>query len=145
MAKQAVRRIPPPRTLALDSLAELQAFRRSVIRRWAMPQLRVALRIPGLRSARSEELERRMNRWIGRGGGWTALWTAVATTGAAVSFPVPPAGVESLAALSAWIAQVALGWVVGWLVGKGGMRLTARWQLARLCRQVQAEAEAAKR
>ena len=140
MAKPAVRRIPPPRTLALDSLDELQAFRRTLSRRWELPQLRVALRIPGLRSARSAELERRMNHWIGRGGGWTALWTAGITTALAACFPIPPAGVESLAALSAWIAQVALGWVGGWVLGKGGMMLTAHLQLARLCRRVEIEA-----
>ena len=138
--KHAVRRIPPPRTLALDSLAELQAFRQSINRRWSLPRLRVALRIPGLRSARNEHYERVINRQLGRSGGWTALWTAVAFTGLAMMFPIEPAVVESIPALGAWVAEVALGWVLGWGLGKAGAIGLAHWRIVRACARVQAEA-----
>lgn len=143
--KHAVRRIPPPRTLALDSLADLQAFRQSINKRWKLPRLRVALRITGLRSSRGDRYERLINRQLGRSGGWTALWTAVAFTGLAMYFPIEPAGVESISALGAWVAEVALGWVVGWAVGKGGAVAHAHWRIVRLCRQIDAEAQAGQR
>lgn len=143
--RHAVRRIPPPRTLALDSIADLQAFRQSVHKRWKMPRLRVALRLPVLRSVRNEHYERRINRQLGRSGGWTALWTAAAFTGLAMFFPVPPAGVESIPALAAWVAEVALGWVVGWLAGKGGAIAHAHWRIDRLCRRAEAEAASSQR
>lgn len=145
MAKtKAVRRIPPPRTLALDSITELQAFRQSTLKRWKLPRLRVALRVPGLRSARNEHFERQINRQLGRSGGWTALWTAVAFTGLAMYFPIEPAGVESIPALGAWVAEVALGWVIGWGVGKASAVALAHWRIVRACARVQAEAEAAR-
>jgi hypothetical protein len=138
VARPAVRRIPPPRTLTIESLAELQAFRQSLVRRWRLPRWRVALRIPRLGSAHGDEFERRMNRWLDFNGGWAALVTAIAVTGLAIGLPVPPAGIESLAALSAWSAQVALGWIVGWFAGRGCALGIARWKLVRLCQQVKA-------
>ncbi|WOB07640.1 hypothetical protein [Piscinibacter gummiphilus] len=140
--KPAVRRVPPPRTLAIDSISELQAFRQTIIRRWKLPRVRVTLRVPGLRSARNEHFERVINRQLGRSGGWTALWTAVAFTGLAMVFPIEPAGVESLSALGAWVAEVALGWVVGWGIGKGSAVAMAHWRIVRACGRVQAEAQA---
>jgi hypothetical protein len=140
--KHAVHRIPPPRTLVLDSVADLQAFRRSLNRRLQFPRLRVALRIPGLRSNRNERYERLINRQLGRSGGWPALWTAVAFTGLAMYFPIEPAGVESIPALGAWVAEVALGWVTGWLAGKGGTLALAHGRIWRLCKQVENEAAA---
>lgn len=137
--KHAVRRIPPPRTLALDSIADLQAFRQSIRKRWKMPHLRVALRLPGLRSARNEHFERLINRQLRRSGGWAALWTATAFTGLAMYLPLPPAGVESIPALGAWVAEVALGWVIGWGAGKGGALAQAHWRIARLCAQAERE------
>lgn len=143
--KHAVRRIPPPRTLVLDSLADLQAFRQSINKRWKLPRLRIALRITGLRSSRGEHYERLINRQLGRSGGWAALWTAVAFTGIAMLFPIEPAGVESVPALGAWVAEVALGWVVGWAAGKGGSIALAHWRIVRLCRQVEADAQSGQR
>jgi hypothetical protein len=140
--KHAVHRIPPPRTLALDSIADLRAFRQSVNKRLKFPRLRVALRIPGLRSTRGERYERLINRQLGRSGGWPALWTAVTFTGLAMYFPIEPAGVESIPALAAWVAEVALGWVSGWLAGKGGALVLAHWRIWRLCKQVETEAAA---
>ena len=141
--KQALRRIPPPRTLALDSLADLDAFRLSINKRWELPRLRIALRIPGLRSARGERYDRLINRQLSRSGGWTALWTAIVFTGLAMFFPIEPAGVESISALGAWVAEVALGWVFGWAAGKGGAIVHAHWRIGQLCRQVATEAQAA--
>lgn len=143
--RRAVRRIPPPRTLALDSIADLQAFRQSVNKRWKLPRLRVAMRLPGLRSARNEHFERLINRQLGRSGGWTALWTAVACTGLAMYFPIGPAGVESIPALGAWVAEVALGWVVGWGLGRAGALALAHGRIVLACRRAEAEAAAAKR
>lgn len=141
--KPAVRRVPPPRTLAIDSISELQAFRQSINKRWKLPRLRVTLRVPGLRSARNEHYERVINRQLGRSGGWTALWTAIAFTGLAMFFPIEPAGVESIPALGAWVAEVALGWVLGWGAGKAGAVGLAHWRIVRACARVQAEAQAA--
>lgn len=145
--KHALRRIPPPRTLVLDSIDDLRAFRQSIHKRLQLPRLRVALRIPGLRSATNERYERLINRQLGRSGGWSALWTAVAFTGLAMYFPVEPAGVESIPALGAWVAEVALGWVVGWVAGKNGALVHAHWCIARLCKQVESQtlAQAGKR
>ncbi len=138
--KHAVRRIPPPRTLVLDSLTDLKSFRQSINKRWKLPRLRVALRITGLRSSRGDHYERLINRQLGRSGGWTALWTAVAVTGLAMGFPIEPAGVESIPALGAWVAEVALGWVLGWAAGKAGAIVHAHWRVVRLCRQAEREA-----
>ncbi len=143
--RRAVRRIPPPRTLALDSIAELQAFCQSLRRRWRLPYLRVALRVPGLRSARNEHYERSINRQLRREPGWPALWTALTCTACALAFPVPPAGVASLPAVAAWVAEVALGWVVGWGIGHAGAIALSRWHIGRLCRQAQVEAAGAPR
>ncbi|MET0334547.1 MAG: hypothetical protein ABW190_09780 [Rhizobacter sp.] len=142
MARQAVRRVPPPRTLVLDSTADLQAFRQSINKRWALPSLRIALRLPGLRSLRVDHYERLINRQLRLSGGWAALWTAIVLTGLAIAFPVPPAGPESIEALSAWLAQVALAWVLGWAVGKCGAIAIAHRRVVRLCRQVEAEVTA---
>jgi hypothetical protein len=120
VTKHAVRRIPPPRTLAIDSLADLDAFRQSINKRWKLPRLRVTLRVPGLRSARNEHFERVINRQLGRSG-----------------------GVESISALGAWVAEVALGWVLGWGAGKAGAVALAHWRIVRACGRVQAEAQAA--
>lgn len=126
--------------LAIDSISELQAFRQSIHKRWKLPRLRVALRVPGLRSARNEHFERVINRQLGRSGGWTALWTAVAFTGLAMFFPIEPAGVESIPALAAWVAEVALGWVLGWGLGRASAIGLAHWRIVRTCARVQAEA-----
>lgn len=142
--KPAVRRVPPPRTLAIDSISELQAFRQSINKRWKLPRLRVTLRVPGLRSTRNEHFERVINRQLGRSGGWTALWTAIVFTGLAMFFPIEPAGVESIPALGAWVAEVALGWVLGWGAGKAGAVALAHWRIVRACARVQAEADAAR-
>jgi hypothetical protein len=143
--QRAVRRIPPPRTLVLDSLADLRSFRQSINKRWTLPRLRVALRITGLRSSRGDHYERLINRQLGRSSGWPALWTAVTFTGLAMYIPIEPAGVESIPALGAWVAEVALGWVVGWAAGKVGAIAHAHWRIVRLCRQVEAEAQAGQR
>lgn len=139
----AVHRIAPPRTLSLDSIPELRAFRQAVRKRWKLPHLRVALRLPALRSARNEHFERLINRQLRRTGGWAALWTAIGLTGLAMYCPLPPAGIESIPALGAWIAEVALGWVFGWGAGRAIAIGLAHWQIQRLCARVQAEAQAA--
>lgn len=142
MARPAVRRIPPPRTLTIESPAELQAFRHAVSRRATLPRVRIALRLARLPAARSDAHERHINRLLASHPLVAASVTAVATAVLAAVFPLPPAGPETVLALVAWAAEATLAGALGWLMGKLLHRFSTRWRLARVCDQIAADISA---
>jgi hypothetical protein len=134
-----LRRIPPPRTLTLESLQEVEAFRKGIARRWTLPRVRTALRLVRLSGSRNNGYERDINRLLSHTGWVAGSIGAVLLIGGAVMVPVPPAGPESEAGLFAWLSQVALATVLGWWCGRAAGIFFYRWRLMRLCRQIEAE------
>lgn len=139
MGRPAVRRIAPPRTLAIESPDDLQAFRRVLSRRWRLPHVRIALRLMGLHQARSDAHERQINRLLAshplKAAGLGALVMAVL----AGVYPLAPAGGQTLPALGAWAVEALLAGVLGAFAGIGLHRLVTRWRLSRLCTRIEAE------
>jgi hypothetical protein len=128
------------RTVALESLADLQAFRTALAKRFSLPRVRIALRLSELSEARISTHERQINRLLGARAYAESALTALVLVGLSAAFPLQPAGAESPAAISAWVAQGLLGLIVGRLAGKLAGLWLARLRLQRLCAQVQAKA-----
>ena len=138
MTHPSPRRVVPIRTVALETLADLQAFRSALDKRFALPRVRIALRIPQLRGAQYSEDERRINRLLAANGYGLGAVLAVLLLGLAIAFPLRPAGAESSTAIGAWVAQGQLALVLGI---RGGMVIglaIARRRLLGICKRVEA-------
>lgn len=130
--------------MALESPADLQAFRAALAKRFTLPRIRIALRLSGLAEAHRSEHERRINRLLTTRGWAGAGVVALLLTGLTLAYPLSPAGADSASAVAAWVAQgllaVLLGGRAGQLAGLG----LARQRLRALCERVEAEASAAR-
>ena len=138
-----MRRIVPLRTVALESPADLQAFREALSRRFRLPRIRIALRLSELADTRRSEHERSFNHLLAARGWAGAALGALLLIGLTLLQPLHPAGAESASAIAAWLAQGLLGALLGarggQLVGLG----LARQRLQALCARVAAELPAA--
>ena len=133
-------RIPPVRTVALESLADLQAFRSALSKRFGLPRVRIALRLGELADSAHSAHERRINRLLSASGHREGVAAAIALLALTAVFPLSPAGPESAAGLMAWGAQGLFGVAFGFLTGKLLGQWLAHLQLKRLCAQIEAEA-----
>jgi hypothetical protein len=130
------------RTVALESLPDLQAFQDALRKRWRLPRVRVALRLSALPETHRDDHERRINLLLTSHAWPEAAAVAAVLIGLTAAFPLSPAGTESPEALLAWASQgllsAAIGALVGRLVGLG----VARFRLQRLCARIEAELSA---
>ncbi|MBC7954716.1 MAG: hypothetical protein H7Y33_02445 [Cytophagales bacterium] len=140
MASPRSRRITPLRTVALESLADLQAFRSALAKRFTLPHVRIALRLSELPEAQLSIHEREINRLLGARAYAESALAALVLVGLSAAFPLQPAGAETAAAIGAWVAQALLGLMVGGLAGRLAGLWLARRRLQRLCAQIEAEA-----
>lgn len=131
-------RIVPIRTVALETPADLQAFHSALVKRFALPRVRIALRIPQLRGTQYSEDERRINRLLSGNGYLPAILSAVVLLGLAIAFPLRPAGAESATAIGAWVAQGLLAVVLGIRGGSLVGLVVARRRLLSLCKRIEA-------
>jgi hypothetical protein len=129
--------------VALESPADLQAFREALSKRFRLPRIRIALRLSELADTRRSEHERRFNHLLAARGWVGAALGALLLIGLTLLHPLSPAGAESASAIAAWLAQgllaAMLGARGGQLVGLG----LARQRLQALCTRVAAELPAA--
>jgi hypothetical protein len=137
-------RIPPVRTVALESLADLQAFRGALSKRLSLPRVRIALRLIELAESAQGTQERQINRLLDVSGQVEGLATAVLLLALTALFPLSPAGPGSIAGLIAWGAQGLFGVALGFLTGKLLGQWVARLRLKRLCARIEAEATRAR-
>ena len=135
-------RIAPVRTVALESLPDLQAFQDALRKRRRLPRVRIALRLSTLPEARRDDHERHINRLLMAHGWAEAAAAALVMIGLTAAYPLSPAGTESPEALLAWAAQGLLGAAIGALVGRLVGRGVARLRLQRLCARIEAELSA---
>jgi hypothetical protein len=142
VARPTVRRIAPPRTLAIESPDDLQAFRRVLTRRWRLPHVRIALRLMGLHQVRCDAHERHINRLLASHPFAAAGFCALVMAVLAGVYPLAPAGAQTLPALGAWVIEGLLAGVLGAFAGVGLHRLVTRWRLSRLCTEIEAELSA---
>lgn len=135
-------RIAPVRTVALESLPDLQAFQDALRKRWRLPRVRIALRVSTLPEAHRDDHERRINRLLTSHAWPEATALAAVLIGLTAAFPLSPAGAESPEALVAWASQGLLGAAIGALVGRLVGLGVARLRLQRLCARIEAELSA---
>jgi hypothetical protein len=128
------------RTVALESPADLQAFRAALAKRFTLPRIRIALRLSGLAEARRSEHERQINRLLSTRGWAGAGVGALLLAGLTLAYPLSPAGAESASAIAAWVAQGLLAVLLGGRAGQMAGLGLARLRLRALCEQVEAEA-----
>ncbi len=125
--------------MALESLADLQTFRRGIAERHSLPRIRIAMRMPDQPEAEQREHERQINRLLSAQGWTEAAVGACVLLGLTLIVPLSPAGRESATALSAWAAQGLLSVLVGARVGK----LAGQWavlpRLRRLCARIEGQ------
>lgn len=133
-------RIPPVRTVALESLADLQAFRSALSKRLSLPRVRIALRLSELADSTHSAHERHINRLLGVSGHGQGIAAAIALLALTAVFPLSPAGPETAAGLIAWGAQGLFGVAFGFLTGKLLGEWVAHLRLKRLCALIEAEA-----
>lgn len=126
--------------MALESLADLQAFRGALSKRLSLPRVRIALRLSELADSAHSTHERHINRLLSVSGHRKGITAAVALLALTAVFPLSPAGPESAAGLMAWGAQGLFGVAFGFLTGKLLGQWTAHLQLKRLCARIEAEA-----
>jgi len=124
--------------VALETLADLQAFHGALAKRFALPRVRIALRIPQLRGTQYGEDERRMNRLLSANGYLLGVLSAMVLLGLAIAFPLRPAGPESATAIGAWVAQGLLAVVLGIRGGSLIGLVIARRRLLGLCKRIEA-------
>lgn len=138
MSRPTPPRIVPIRTVTLETLAELQAFHGALAKRFELPRIRIALRIPQLRGTPASEDERRLNRLLSTNVHVLGISSAVVLLALAIAFPLRPAGPESATAIGAWVAQGLLAVVLGIRGGSLIGLVIARRRLLRLCRRIEA-------
>lgn len=142
MAERPSRRIAPIRTVALESVDDLQAFRSALTKRFTMPRVRNALNLGELRETQRHAHESHINRLLGTRGYAEAAIGALLLLGLAATFPLNPAGPGSAAGMAAWVAQgmlcFGMGGAAGMLAGLALAQQRLRW----LCKRVEAEAAA---
>jgi len=134
-----VRRIVPLRTVALESPADLQAFRDAMDKRLGRPRIRIALRLSELAESRRSEHERQINQLLSARGWAGAALGALLLLGLTLLYPLSPAGAETGSAIAAWVAQGALGVLLGGVAGAVAGRVLARQRLRSLCARIATE------
>ncbi|MEO8153530.1 MAG: hypothetical protein ABI605_10710 [Rhizobacter sp.] len=139
MAESKLRRIAPTRTVALESLADLQAFRAALTKRFSLPRVRIALRIGELHEPQRSEHELQINRLLAACGCAEGAIGALLLLGLAFAFPLRPAGADTASAMVAWAAEAVLGFMIGGLAGKLAGLGRARHRLRRLCERLETE------
>jgi hypothetical protein len=135
-------RIAPVRTVALESLDDLKAFRSALTKRVTMPRVRIALNLGELRETQRHAHEQQINRLLGTRGYLEATVGALLFLSLAVAFPLNPAGPGSAAGIAAWVAQGMLCFGMG---GAAGMLAGLAWaqqRLRGLCERIEAQASA---
>ena len=126
--------------MALESVADLQAFRGALTKRFTMPRVRVALNLGELRETQRHAHEQQINRLLGTSGHVEAAVGALLLLSLAVAFPLNPAGPESASSIGAWVAQGLLGLGMGGVAGKLAGLALAQQRLRRLCDRVEVQA-----
>jgi len=126
--------------VALESVADLQAFRGALTKRFTMPRVRVALNLGELRETQRHAHEQQINRLLGTSGHVEAAVGALLLLSLAVAFPLNPAGPESASSIGAWVAQGLLGLGMGGVAGKLAGLALAQQRLRRLCDRVEVQA-----
>jgi hypothetical protein len=134
-----MRRIVPLRTVALESPADLQAFREALSKRFRLPRIRITLRLSKLAEARRAEHERLINRLLATRGWAGAALCALLPLGLTLLYPLSPAGADTSSAIAAWAAQGVLGLLLGGAAGALAGRGLARQRLRALCARIEAE------
>ena len=134
-----VRRIVPLRTVALESPADLQAFREAMSKRLRLPRIRIALRLSELAESRRSEHERQINHLLSTRGWAGAALGALLPLGLTLLYPLSPAGADTGSAIAAWAAQGLLGVLLGGAAGALAGRGVTRQRLRSLCARIVAE------
>ena len=134
-----VRRIVPLRTVALESPADLQAFREALSKRLRLPRIRIALRLSELGESRRSKHERQINHLLSTRGWAGAALGALLPLGLTLFFPLSPASAETASTIAAWVAQGVLGVLLGGAAGAVAGRGLARQRLRSLCARITAE------
>lgn len=135
-------RVVPLRTVALESPADLQAFRDALTRRLGLPRIRIALRLSELPESRRSGHERQINHLLTTRGWAGATLGAWLLLGLTLLYPLSPAGDETGSAIAAWVAQGTLGALLGGVAGALAGRGLARHRLRALCARIEAELRA---
>lgn len=132
-------RVVPLRTVALESPADLHAFREALAKRFRLPRIRIALRLSELPESRRSEHERHVNQLLAAHGGAGAALGALLLLGLTLLYPLSPAGADTASAIAAWAAQGVLAMLLGGVAGALAGRGLARQRLRSLCARIAAE------
>lgn len=118
MTGNSVQRVVPTRTLGLETLTDVQAFRHALGKRMSLPRLRIALRLGELPEDRAQKYERRINGLLCTHGLVELAAGAGLSLILMIMFPLQFSALSTGMNVLLWITQMLVGTLAGGAFGR---------------------------